>query len=201
MYLLGHIGLALLTNHIAERYYRYKLSIFEYLVLIISALIPDLLDKPIGITFFETGRWVGHSLLFLLLISILISLIDFDGLIRLIEKKDFISRLNNGGKSSRIRKLIIAGIVLHLVGDFTTLTPIVMLWPFLGSFSLLISDAGFLYGFSDPFTRIAEIFGLFILIYINYVNGWSKRGVIVISIFVLTYICIFILAYILLVET
>ncbi len=200
MYLLGHIGLALLANHFSERFFRYKLSILEYIILAISALIPDLLDKPIGIIFFDTGRWVGHSLLFLILVSLLIYRLNFDSMVHFIENNDFVTRLNKGGKSTRVRKLIIAGIALHLVGDITTLSQIVILWPILGSFPVSSSDVGFLYGFSDPFTRMGEIIGLLTLIYINYSNGWSKRGIITITIFVLVYTCIFIFAYLLLVD-
>ena len=200
MYLLGHVGLALLVNHIAERYFRYRLSILEYIVLAGSALIPDMLDKPIGLIFFGTGRWIGHSLLFLILFSLLVSLIKFDYLLDLMEKNEFVSRLNKGGKSTRLRFLIIAGVVLHLIGDSTTLDPIVLFWPLLGSFPLPDTEAGFLYGFSDPLTRMGELLGLLTLIYINYANGWSKRGLITIAIFVISYISIFLFAYILLVD-
>lgn len=200
MYLLGHLGLALLVNHVAERYFKYRLSILEYIVLAASALIPDLLDKSIGLIFFGTGRWVGHSLLFLILFSSLLSLIKFDPVVGLIESNDLFSRLNKGGKSTRLRFLVIAGVVLHLIGDSTTLGPIVLFWPLLGSFPLPDNEAGYLYGFSDPFTRMGELLGLLTLIYINYVNGWSRRGLITIAIFVSTYICVFLLAYILLVD-
>jgi hypothetical protein len=199
MYLLGHVGLAFLANHFAERRFGYRLSILEYIILTFSALIPDILDKPISLIFFGNGRWVGHSLLFLVLFSLFILFINFDRIIHRLEKNEIVARLNTGGNPARIGKLIIAGILLHLIGDGSTLNPIVIFWPLLGSFPLSDSDAGFLYGFSDPITRMGEIFGLITLVYINYANGWSKRGLIKILILVMLYLVTFLIAYILLV--
>ena len=134
------------------------------------------------------------------LFSLFILLINFDRIIHRLEKNDIVARLNTGGNPARIGKLIIAGVLLHLIGDGTTLSPIVIFWPLLGSFPLSDSDAGFLYGFSDPFTWMGEIFGLITLVYINYANGWSKRGLIAISIFVILYLGSFLIAYTLLVK-
>ena len=76
MYLLGHLGFTALSGFVIEKITKQKYSKFElnYLYLLIGSMIPDILDKPIGSLLFFTGRWIGHSLFFILIISFLISI-------------------------------------------------------------------------------------------------------------------------------
>lgn len=199
MYTLGHVGLTLMINHSTEKKFGYKLSIMEYFLLAFASMVPDILDKSIGIIFFGTGRWIGHTLLFLITFSLIIVLINFHKLCAYLERFDIFSRISEGLDPSRIRYLFIGGVIAHLIGDILTLGPVVFLWPLLGPFPQLDSSAGFLYGFSNPIISLGEILGFISLLYLSHVNGWKKTGVFVILLLTVLYMGSYALAYYLLV--
>lgn len=86
-------------------------------LLLIAALLPDIIDKPLGLLLLRetlnSGRIFSHTLLFLLLIAAL-------GL--------YLYRQRN-----RTWLLVLSfGILMHLILDQIWLAPETMFWPFLG---------------------------------------------------------------------
>jgi inner membrane protein len=135
MLLFGHIGITLgvatvLANFPSfrtrlstnPRQQRFRLSPFHYLVdlidvrlLMIGALLPDAIDKPLGHVIFpeilSNGRTYCHTLLFLILLFSLGTWIY--------------------KRSGRTWLLVLSfGIGLHLVLDQIWLTPRTFFWPF-----------------------------------------------------------------------
>ena len=66
---LGHMGTTLLTVRTAA--WLLNLKSIDYRVLLVGSILPDLIDKPLGLLFSSTGmlaKSFGHSLLFLVLL-------------------------------------------------------------------------------------------------------------------------------------
>ena len=82
-------------------------------LLIIGSMIPDIIDKPIGIFFFGNGRIFTHSLLVFLIVLIL-------GLFLYLKRK--VTGI----------LAISAGMFTHLILDEMWLTPHTLLWPLYG---------------------------------------------------------------------
>lgn len=61
----GHIGISLVLAYLMR---------LNLLVTVSCGILPDLLDKPLGIMGVGGGRYVGHSLLFIFLVSVVFSL-------------------------------------------------------------------------------------------------------------------------------
>ena len=87
----------------------------DYRYVLIGSVLPDLLDGILGMFLFEgpAGRWVSHSLLAVVVVSVAIIL-----------------------ATSGERRLQLFGIgvgwLLHLVGDGMWLAPLTFLWPAFG---------------------------------------------------------------------
>lgn len=124
-------------------------------ILFIGSLLPDIIDKPIGQIFFKeifsNGRIFGHTLLFLLIITLAAL---------------YLYRYHN-------KTWLLAlsfGTFLHLVCDQMWLSPKTLLWPVYGftfervDLTRWISDvlAGLL---RDPAVYIPELVGLAILLW------------------------------------
>lgn len=126
--------------------------------LAIGALLPDLLDKPVGTVLFAesigTGRWVGHTLLFS---SVLMAVVLL---------------LTRRGRRRRAWMALAIGAMIHLILDGMWTTPEVLLWPFLGLDFPPGPDAywsGFLGRlFDSPWTLAGEIVGLAYLVWLWY---------------------------------
>jgi len=124
--------------------------------LVIGSLLPDLIDKPVGLILFrdtfQNGRIFSHTILFLAIVSV----ISF-----------FIYRRYGitGGIALSL------GTLIHLVLDQMWLTPDTLLWPILGwSFKKTVTgnwvgDA-FDALFHDPSIYVPEIIGIMIILYL-----------------------------------
>jgi len=104
---LGHIGVnfIILFRMIKNRR--------NFILLIIGSLLPDIIDKPLGLTIyhgFGNGRLIAHTLIFNLVLLLLI----------------FVFK----------RKLLIIPIAsfLHLIEDEMWKDPIILFYPFFGDF-------------------------------------------------------------------
>jgi inner membrane protein len=127
--------------------------------LVIGSLLPDIIDKPIGIYLFkdtfDNGRIFSHTLLFLILVSAV-------GV--------FLWK-----RYHRVWMLsLAAGTLMHLVLDESWLAPGTLFWPLLGlnfprielnDFLLNLFEALFLV----PKTTISELIGLIIVIWFGLV--------------------------------
>jgi inner membrane protein len=89
----------------------------DYRFILLGSMLPDLIDKPIGVLlspiYVTDGRLITHTLLFLIIMACLGSYI-----------------------AVKQRKLwglyIIFGVLVHLILDSMWLEPVVLLWPALG---------------------------------------------------------------------
>ena len=68
---LGHLGITLGAAHVLNRAPLIKLNLW---VVAFSALLPDLVDKPLYLLGIGDGRYVGHTLLFVFLVAVAVSL-------------------------------------------------------------------------------------------------------------------------------
>lgn len=70
---LGHIGITLAITRVLQK--SLALQRVDYRFLLLGSILPDLIDKPLGYLFSAKheigGKSYGHSLLFLLLLSII----------------------------------------------------------------------------------------------------------------------------------
>lgn len=70
---LGHMGITVAVIRVLES--KFQLSGIDYRLLLVASLLPDLIDKPISYLFgaypIVNGIHYGHSVLFLLIISII----------------------------------------------------------------------------------------------------------------------------------
>jgi hypothetical protein len=134
----------------------------DYRFILLGSMLPDLIDKPMGVLlspiYVTNGRLITHTLLFLIIMVCLGSII-----------------------AVKQRKLwglyIIFGVLVHLVLDSMWLEPVVLFWPALGfSFPQTPGtgwDAWILEAlktwrdmlFLEPQTYMPEIAGSIILIY------------------------------------
>ncbi len=72
MIFFGHIGITLLFAYLIFSIFKEKI---DYRFLIVGAILPDLIDKPIGqyifVSTFSNGRIFGHTILFVLLLAMI----------------------------------------------------------------------------------------------------------------------------------
>lgn len=117
MLLFGHIGVTLGIFFGLEIFIPRLRTIIDPKYLAIGALLPDLVDKPLGRVIFastlENGRIIGHTLLFPLIFSLI-------GLYLYKKRGDL-----------RVISLSI-GTVFHLMEDQMWASPKTLFWPFLG---------------------------------------------------------------------
>jgi len=114
MLLFGHIGLTLGIFYLLSVLTKRK---FSYPLIIIGSILPDIIDKPLGriILPLGSGRLIGHTLVFLLILIIIgISLISI-------------------GFYWQMLTLALAD-ALHLIEDRMWEQPAILFWPLLGGF-------------------------------------------------------------------
>ena len=143
MLLFAHLGLTLAAGGLARR--------ADLACLALGAMLPDIIDKPLGLVVFGTpamGRTVAHTFLFLLIITLLA--IHFHDL--------------------RIWS-ISGGVLAHLVLDFIWRSPVILFWPLFGNFPVTTGTGTFgylqqlLFELRDPAVLVPEVLGLAYLIY------------------------------------
>lgn len=160
MLLFGHIGITL-GVFLGISYFAPRLkTIIDPRYLVIGALLPDLIDKPLGYIFFAStisnGRIISHTLLFSLTL-LLIGLYLYD-------------------RKSEIRVISLAlGSFFHLIEDQMWRTPQTLLWPLFGwsfpknsidhtgfEYLLALLSKSFHFQFSE--SNIPEVLGMGVVI-------------------------------------
>jgi hypothetical protein len=70
MLLFGHIGITLGVAWLIESKLKVKM---DYRLIIIGSLLPDIIDKPVGMILLplNNGRVFGHTLLFILILLLI----------------------------------------------------------------------------------------------------------------------------------
>jgi hypothetical protein len=135
--LFAHLGLTLAAGRLA------RIADLAYLAL--GSMLPDIIDKPLGLLVFGTpamGRTIAHTFLFLLIITLLA--IRFHDL--------------------RIAA-ISGGVLAHLVLDFMWRLPVTLFWPLLGNFPVTTGTTTLGYfqqlffELRDPAVLVPEVLG------------------------------------------
>jgi hypothetical protein len=144
MFVLGHLGIGLGLAWLLT--YRRPISI-DYRLVLVGTLLPDLIDKPLGLLLGLEGRLWAHTLLFLV------------GLLA-------VSRI------PRIRGLqwVGFGVATHLLLDQIWQSPNVALWPFDGPFlPATFNPLSYVHTLlTNPYVGFGEVLGAVILVAL----GW-----------------------------
>ncbi|HII92137.1 MAG TPA: metal-dependent hydrolase [Methanosarcina sp.] len=174
MLLFGHIGITLGIFFIFSYVAPQLKTIIDKRYLAIGALLPDLIDKPLGMIVFAStisnGRMISHTLLF----SFTIFLIG----LYLYDKRNEIAIIS-----------LASGSFLHLMEDQMWNTPNTLFWPLLGwsfpkdniadgvAFLLMLFKKSFILNFSQGFaldhTFIPELLGMIVIVI--FTLNWLKN--------------------------
>jgi membrane-bound metal-dependent hydrolase YbcI (DUF457 family) len=114
MIFFGHLGFTLLFVFVV--FYFLKENV-DYRLALLGAILPDLLDKPIGdylfYSLFQNGRIFGHTLLFVFVLA---------------AAGYYVNRKYAMGSA----ELLALGALLHITEDQMWAAPQTLLWPLLG---------------------------------------------------------------------
>lgn len=164
MFILGHIGITigiiyLLAYYIHSRYKKENPSAsfaenIDFRVIIIAAMLPDIVDKIVGMIIFKeeisNGRLFTHSIVITGIFSILLLV--------------FI-KINSGHILKSL--FYISPVYIHLLLDRMWEDPPTLLWPLLGTsfprIDIEISDY-FTILLSDPYILVSEFLGILIIL-------------------------------------
>ena len=161
MFIFGHLGITLGIFFILGQLIPSIRDRLDYRVIALGALLPDLIDKPIGRFLFAesvaSGRLVGHTLVFVLIL--------------LIGGYVLLNRRGDGGRGVQVAG---AGF-LHLVEDRMWMSPVTLLWPAMGwrfpqgdvygSFmDYLLDVVSHCYIPEPSYVFVSEVVGLFVLV-------------------------------------
>lgn len=155
MIFFGHLGLTLLFVFVVFYLLREKV---DYRFVLVGAILPDLIDKPIGhyifYSVFQNGRIFAHTLLFIAVLTLIGYYVA--------KKYKFIGV-----------EFLALGAMMHLAEDQMWLSPETLFWPLFGwQFPKLDIEnyAGYIWHvlFTDPSAYVPEIAGLAVLIGFTY---------------------------------
>ncbi len=174
MLLFGHAGITLGAATIIAGAVNYRektpwlVSLSKYLdirALLFGSMLPDIIDKPVGIIFFKdsisNGRIFAHSLLFLLILTIA-------GLI-----------LYKTRRQAWLLSLT-AGVATHLLLDEIWQLPTTLFWPLLGfKFDTFELDGywGWIIGqlLHSPYLLVTETIGLVVILWFGVIVVKKKQ--------------------------
>ncbi|MGB9133617.1 MAG: metal-dependent hydrolase [Methanosarcina sp.] len=160
MLLFGHIGVTLGVFFVLGIFIPRLKSIINPKYLVIGALLPDLVDKPLGRVIFSStlanGRIIGHTLLFSLTLLLI-------GLYLYKKREDI-----------RIISLTV-GSFFHLIEDQMWAIPKTLFWPFMGlnfpknytdytGMEYLIRMIKNSFTFSLSYSSISEVLGMGVIV-------------------------------------
>lgn len=137
----------------------------DYRVVLLGAVLPDLIDKPIGRIFFEdtfeNSRLFGHTLFVWVAVLLLI-------------------QLTLRGATARRWFILPIAAMIHLVLDGMWNDPVTLFWPLFGT-EFPKHPAGnywldvLLRPFEHPWIAAQELLGLVLLLYLGIAYGLHKR--------------------------
>ncbi|MFX0021507.1 MAG: metal-dependent hydrolase [Candidatus Hermodarchaeota archaeon] len=152
IYPIFHVALPLIITEIPK----IKRLRINKISLIIGALLPDIIDKPLLFLGLGMGRSFSHSLLFLFVSFLIVH---------------FVTKRNKS-----ISLALFTGITAHMILD---LPDVPFFYPFI-SYEFPIVEEPILYWFiklfTDPFTLITEITGILFIGYIVINNKLYQRN-------------------------
>ncbi|MHA2339187.1 MAG: metal-dependent hydrolase [Candidatus Hodarchaeales archaeon] len=181
MYLLVHVTGAL-TAGLGLEYYRKKTVNWEnkYILLLIASMIPDIVDKTIGAFVFKTGRWIGHSILFIIVIGLVYY---------------FLAKKREERKEES--QLIALGGIMHLLLDLPgiSLDLKLILWPLFGWIIPEGRTEAFLEGGVTPLVIGTELVALLTLLLLAKGMRFNRKQYSVIGGGVVSYVASYIVLY------
>ncbi len=163
MIFFGHLGITLAFIFIVFYFLREKV---DYRFVLVGAVLPDIIDKPLGqiilYSVFQNGRIIAHTLLFVAVLTLI-------GIY--IEKR----------YKSTVVEILALGALIHLVLDQMWNTPQTLFWPLLGwAFPKvdLENYTGFLLNemLNRPDVYMPEIIGFAIMAAFVYYNKLYQPG-------------------------
>jgi inner membrane protein len=138
----------------------------DYRVVLLGAILPDLIDKPIGRIFFEkqfqNSRLFAHTLAFSVVLLLLIQL--------------FLR-----GETARRWFILPIACVLHLVLDAMWSEPVTLFWPLFGTHFPRVPVENYwwevlLRPFDHPWVLVQELVGLGLLLYLGFAYHLHEPG-------------------------
>jgi LexA-binding, inner membrane-associated putative hydrolase len=121
MLIFAHVGLALAAARSTVQ--------ASLLLVALGSMLPDIIDKPLGLIFFGTpamGRTFAHTLLFLILLGTAAYY-----------------------RHNMLLASLAGGVLVHLALDYMWASPQILLWPLLGGFPLS--------SYMDPMSYLGEL--------------------------------------------
>jgi hypothetical protein len=185
MYLLVHMTGALTTGLGVDKLRKKNIQWEnKYLILLLASMIPDIVDKSIGAFVFKTGRWIGHSLIFIVVITL--------GYYFLAYKRE------NRKEESQ---MIALGGIMHLLLDLPgiSLDLVLIFWPVFGWIIPEGRTEAFLEGGVTPLVIGTELLALLIILFYAKKLHFDKKKYIIIGAGVLSYIAVYLVSFALLI--
>ncbi len=163
MLFFGHAGLTTGIFYLLGKVRDIKK--IDYRFVLIGALLPDIIDKPLGLIIlnYGNGRLIAHTLVFALLLTMIA-----------LWKKD--TPIDAKGVMHMRLYALSGGAWIHLLLDSMWLFPVTLFWPFLGNFQhgnitiYAIGDS-----ITQPMNYLSEAAGLAILLYLVIRNRLYKK--------------------------
>lgn len=184
MYLLGHLGFTSLVGIYFNKYFKAEsISHNSNLVgfwsfLLVGSMFPDIFDKPIGSIIYSTGRWLGHTLLFIIIISLIIL---------------FVFKFSSDAVIYSSAFLL--GNIMHLILDQPSLGVEIPFFPLFPNPFDATGWNSFLFGIQDPFVLLTELIGMVILVSLVFIYNLDKKIKIALFLFVSAYFFLYLLLY------
>jgi inner membrane protein len=138
----------------------------DYRVVLLGAILPDLIDKPIGRLFFEeqfqTSRLFAHTLLFSVALLLMI-------------------QLTLRGPTARRWFILPIATMLHLALDGMWNDPVTLFWPLFGTEFPKVPVENYwievlLRPFDHPWVLLQEVVGLGLLVYLGFAYRLHESG-------------------------
>jgi len=158
MLLIGHLGIGLAVSYLVGRiFWKGGNLAFDYRIVLIGTMLPDILDKPVGYVLgLNGGRLVAHTLVFTSSLSSLSLVLIF-----------LLQSLSLRLKTALL--FLPIGTWVHLLLDRMWDSPEVLLWPSMG-WGFPLGDfewMEFLSILQDPWVFTGEVLGFLALLSIG----------------------------------
>ncbi len=171
MLFFGHTGITAGIFYLASKIRR--AGKIDYRIVIIGALLPDIIDKPLGLMIlsYGNGRIIAHTLLFALVLTAIALYMRWN-------HRFHLCRRTNCSSCKKNMKLyaLSGGTWLHLILDSMWLFPVTLLWPLFGDFQqnnytiYMIPSS-----LNQPYILSGEIIGVALLAYLAIRSKMYKK--------------------------
>jgi len=187
LYLLGHLGFTAVMGFVLDKKLlpetisSSKLSnfhFFKWFLLLLGSMIPDIIDKPLGILIFSTGRWFGHTLLLILLESFFLIIL-----------------LRFSNKRYKFALYFLIGNLMHIILDQPSLGIAIPFFPLFPDPFIVTEWNSFLFGIKSPIVWLTEFLGLIILLTLGKYYKMNKIKWVGLSLLITSYFAVYLALY------